>query len=139
MRYIRYTLYLLVLLNGSVFAHTALKESVPAEGSVLTASPEHLGLSFTEEVRLLKLDVLSVSPSAQKKVEIGFAPESTAKGEYSYQLPRLASGDYRVDWSVLGADSHAVQGSFSFSIGSAGSMPLHHEGHTAMPDSHAGH
>ena len=89
MKLIRYTLCLLAILNGTVFAHTALKESVPAEGSLLNASPEHIQLSFTEEVRLLRLDVVTALESAEKKVDIGFAPESAAKAEYSLPLPAM--------------------------------------------------
>ena len=139
MKLIRYTLCLLAILNGTVFAHTALKESVPAEGSLLNASPEHIQLSFTEEVRLLRLDVVAALESAEKKVDIGFSPESVAKAEYSLPLPALSSGNYRVDWSVMGADGHAVQGSVAFSIGSEDSMHEHEEGHAATHDSHAGH
>jgi methionine-rich copper-binding protein CopC len=139
MKLIRYTLCLLAILNGTVFAHTALKESVPAEGSLLNASPEHIQLSFTEEVRLLRLDVVTALESAEKKVDIGFAPESAAKAEYSLPLPALSQGNYRVDWSVIGADGHAVQGSVAFSIGLEGKMPEHQEGHASTHDSHAGH
>ena len=139
MKLIRYTLCLLAILNGTVFAHTALKESVPAEGSLLNASPEHIQLSFTEEVRLLRLDVVTALASAEKKVDIGFAPESAAKAEYSVPLPGLTPGNYRVDWSVMGADGHAVQGSVAFSIGLEGKMPEHQEGHASTHDSHAGH
>ena len=139
MKLVKYALCLLVLLNGAVFAHTALKESVPAEGSVLIASPEHLQLSFTEDVRLLRLDVVTALESAEKKVDIGFAPEATAKVEYAFSLPDLSPGNYRVDWSVMGADSHAVQGSVAFSIGTENNMPEHQEGHAVTHDSHAGH
>ncbi|CAN0541311.1 unnamed protein product, partial [Scytosiphon promiscuus] len=58
MKFIRYTVCLLAILNGTVFAHSALKESVPAEGRALNASPEQIQLSVTEEVRLLRLDVV---------------------------------------------------------------------------------
>ncbi len=139
MKLIRYTLFLLAILNGTVFAHTALKESVPAEGSMLNASPEQVQLSFTEDVRLLRLDVVAAFESAEKKVDLDFTPESTAKAEYSVPLPALSPGNYRVDWSVMGADGHAVQGSVAFSVGTEGSMLKHGEGHAATHDSHAGH
>ena len=139
MKLIRYTLFLLAILNGTVFAHTALKESVPAEGSLLNASPEHIQLSFTEEVRLLRLDVVAALDSSEKKVDIGFAPESVAKTDYSVPLPALSPGNYRVDWSVMGADSHPVQGSVAFSIGTEDKMHEHQEGHAVTHGSHAAH
>lgn len=139
MKLIRYTLCLLVLLNGTVLAHTALTESVPAQGSVLNASPEQIQLSFTEEVRLLRLDVVTALESGEEKVDIGFAPDSSANAEYSVPLPALSPGNYRVDWSVMGADSHAVQGTIAFSIGSEDNMPEHQEGHASNHDSHAAH
>lgn len=139
MKLVKYILCSLVLLSGTVFAHTVLKESTPTEGSALNASPEQIHLSFTEEVRLLRLDVVTVLESGERKVDIGFAPESAAKTEYSVPLPELSLGKYRVDWSVMGADSHAVQGAVAFSIGTEGNMPEHQEGHTATHDSHSGH
>ncbi|MEQ8315093.1 MAG: copper resistance protein CopC [Gammaproteobacteria bacterium] len=139
MKWIRYTLYLLVLMSGSAFSHTALKESFPAQGSELNVSPEQIQLSFTEEVRLLRLDVVAALDSSEKKVDIGFAPESVAKTEYSVPLPALSPGNYRVDWSVMGADSHPVQGSVAFSIGTEGNMHEHQEGHAVTHGSQAAH
>jgi len=139
MKFIKYVLCLLVLLNGTVLAHTGLKESVPAEGSVLSVSPEHLLLSFTEEVRLFRLDVLTILESEEEKIDIGFVPESATEAEYSFQLPELSTGNYRIDWSVMGADSHAVQGSVSFSVSTQGHMPEHQKGPAATHGSHAAH
>ena len=139
MKFVKYVLCLVVLLHGAVLAHTGLRESVPAEGSVLSISPERLILSFTEEVRLLRLDVLTTLEPVAEKVDIGFVPESATKAEYSFQLPDLSPGSYRVDWSVMGADSHTVQGSVAFSVGTEGNMPEHQEGHAATHGSHAAH
>lgn len=138
----KYVLWILMWVSGSAFAHTGLKESVPAEGSVLNAAPENLQLAFTEEVRLLRLDVIKVSESEAQTLDIGFMPDSVAKTEYSFSLPELSQGHYRVDWSVMGPDSHTVRGSVTFGIGSK--VDIHeqaqnHESHDVHHDSHSGH
>jgi len=138
MKNTKYVLWMLLCVSGSVFAHTGLKESAPAEGSVLNVAPEKLQMAFTEEVRLLRLDVIRILEPNAHTLDIGFLPESVAKDEYSFSLPELPQGHYRVEWSVMGADSHTVRGSITFGVGTTVNMHEQTENHESH-DSHTNH
>jgi len=124
------------LFSGYVSAHTALVESTPKDEAMVMNGPEALQLKFTENVRLLKV-VVSVG---DKELDIGFSPIATAAEQFSVALPGLENGSYAVNWTVMGADSHRVEGNFSFVVGMMGE---HHEQHESSDhgthDQHAGH
>ena len=98
-------------------AHTKLSKYTQADGEVLSTAPENVQLVYTESVRLLRADLLLIRDDAAEKLDIGFEPASTAAAQHSVDLPRLAKGQYRIEWAVMGADGHPVQGSFTFGIG----------------------
>ncbi len=128
-----YALFVLLLtLSSSVSAHTALTVSNPADGEALEGFPENLELQFSEPVRLVRAELFTVNDGAEREVDIKF--EKTAANEKTQLVPlpdNLSHGNYRVAWSVLGADGHPVSGEFTFSAGV-------HQGHGGTTD-HGSH
>ncbi|MBL4580175.1 MAG: copper resistance protein CopC [Gammaproteobacteria bacterium] len=121
-------IFISVLGTSNVLAHTALTEATPSDGAMLMQAPENLHLKFTETVRLLKV-VVTLN---EKEIEIDFTPSSTAANQFSVALPKLEHGHYSVAWSVLGADSHNVQGELSFMVG------MMEGNHEESAEAHAG-
>ena len=118
----------LLLASRLLHAHTHLEAAEPADGAVLKAAPATLDLSFGEAVQLLKVDIANATGAAQ---DIGFAPAANAAKTFSITLPALAPSTYTVNWTVLGADGHRVEGHFGFTIDpnaaeSAGAHAEHH-------------
>jgi methionine-rich copper-binding protein CopC len=118
----------LLLASGLLRAHTHLETAAPADGAVLHAAPATVELSFGEDVQLLKLDMADAAGAAQ---DIGFAPAAAAARSFSIPLPALAPSAYTVNWTVLGADGHRVEGHFGFTVDpnaaeSAGAADAHH-------------
>ena len=103
----------LLLASGLLRAHTHLETAAPADGAVLHAPPATIELAFGEDVQLLKLDIANAAGMAQ---DIGFAPAATAAKTFSVPLPALAPSAYTVNWTVLGADGHRVEGHFGFAV-----------------------
>jgi copper resistance protein C len=102
-----------LVLAGAVAAHTHLLRSVPADGSVASAAPAQLQLSFSEAATLTALSVQKDGASAP----IALAPVSRqAAANFSIALPRLAAGRYRVNWRALSDDHHIASGSFRFTV-----------------------
>ena len=128
-----YALFVLLLtLSSAVSAHTALTVSNPADGEVLEGFPENLELQFSEPVRLVRAELFAVNDGTEREVDIKF--ERTAANEKTQLVPlpdNLGHGNYRVAWSVLGADGHPVSGEFTFSAGV-------HQGHGGSTD-HGSH
>ena len=97
----------------SAFAHTGLKSSHPANGAVVQTTPEQMNLTFTAEVALVKL---TLTDAAGKQIKLDFTPSTDTKTEHLLAMPQLQTGQYKVDWAVIGADGHTVSNSFGFAV-----------------------
>jgi methionine-rich copper-binding protein CopC len=104
---------ILALATAPLLAHTHLESASPADGAVLNAAPSTLELTFGEAVQLLKLDLANANGVTQ---ETGFEAAATAAKSFSVSLPALAPSAYIVNWTVLGADGHRVEGRFGFTV-----------------------
>jgi copper resistance protein C len=110
------------LVAGSVvataaYAHPKLVKSDPAADAVVSAAPKELRLSFNEEL-VPKFSSADVKDQKGQKVEVGTAAaDPTDKKQLVVPLTKpLAAGTYKVDWHAVAADTHRVQGSYSFTV-----------------------
>jgi copper transport protein len=106
-----------VVTAGPASAHAELVSSTPADGEHLTSSPGSVTLRFSEHV--------SIGP--------GYARVLDAHGRRVDRKPPAVSGDvvtvplretlsrgaYVVTYRVISADSHPVEGAYSFAVGNA--------------------
>ncbi|MBS3796152.1 MULTISPECIES: copper resistance CopC family protein [unclassified Pseudoalteromonas] len=99
--------------SSAVFAHVDLKTSVPADKATLAQTPELLSLTFTKEVRLVKVSLKNAQGEA---IKFGFKPTKEASLEHSWALPELAPSSYQVDMIFLGQDGHKMKSSVSFVV-----------------------
>lgn len=97
---------LMLLLATSAFAHSSVKSSVPANGSVLSASPSEIVINFSEPARLVSVIVTSQG-AAERKLQ--FAPAAEA-ASFSVAAPKLASGRNEIKWHALSRDGHPISG-----------------------------
>jgi len=96
----------------SAGAHTRLEEAIPADGSVLHATPTTLVLRFSEPARLTVLWIARRGGTKQKLTALPVEPQA----RISVNLPRLEPGDYEISFRVMGADGHVVPGQLHFSL-----------------------
>ena len=101
----------LLLVSTQLLAHARLTATVPADGSMVTQSPETIALQFNKPVRLMKI---SVTGDSSGDIQINFAPAGAAASDYQIPVPALAMDSYQVSWIAMGADGHKMSGSFSF-------------------------
>ena len=128
---------LLALGTANLYAHTALKASQPAAGTVVNMAPEELKLTFTEPVRLVKVEILHMGEHA---LETGFKPTTEAKAEFAVAMPLLSPAGYTVNWSAIGDDGHTVSNSFAFTVDPDAPASRHDEhDHGAAHDHGADH
>ncbi len=115
-----------LLLGGAApaLAHSALRDTDPADQSVVDIPPRHITLTFTESVGLLE-DSFRVYGPDNRRVPLGeprHAPGASDTARTA--LPGgLADGTYTVAWRVVSADSHPVSGAFTFSVGRPSPTP----------------
>jgi methionine-rich copper-binding protein CopC len=87
-------------------AHTTVRSSNPASGSVLTQSPPLFEMTFAEKVRLTSL--ILVNSKGERK--LAFKPASNAL-KFMSANPGLALGRNEIRWTALAADGHVIKGS----------------------------
>ncbi|MFJ4790744.1 copper resistance CopC/CopD family protein [Streptomyces sp. NPDC088794] len=99
-------------------AHAVLTGSDPRENSVLKAAPKQITVTFDESVALVE-DSLRVLDPDNRPVTDGDPRHAGGRGNTdSVRLANgLTQGTYTVSWRVVSADSHAVSGAFTFSVG----------------------
>ena len=96
-------------------AHSHLKESQPAEGSVVATAPANIVLKFSESARLTALTVQKDGEAEQK-----IAPLPTeSSAQISVPAPKLSPGKYTVSYRVISDDKHVMAGKLHFTIGTA--------------------
>jgi copper resistance protein C len=111
-RVILFSLLVLLLGIGVAAAHAHLRQSVPADGSVLHISPPQLTLTFSESARLT---ALWIEPQGGARQNVAPLPETPA-AEVTVALPPLKPGKYLLAWRVLGDDGHVVPGQLHFTL-----------------------
>lgn len=98
-------------------AHAHLRNSVPADGSTLSASPRSLVLNFSEAGLVTAAAIQKAGATAQKLEPL----PTKAAVQVSLALPALPPGTYVVSWRVLSADGHVMPGKIHFTV--AGGSP----------------
>jgi copper transport protein len=98
-------------------AHAILLTSGPAPSAVLDQSPTEIALFFNEFVDTVfgKVRILDSSGNVVQTVKP--VRDASNKSVVRAPISQLEPGTYVVIWRVASADSHPVQGSFTFQIG----------------------
>ena len=107
----------LLFIPQIIFPHAYLMDSKPAEGELLTDSPEKVSLNFlgTLEQVFSKIEVLDRDDNkVSGKTEFTKTDDGTSMHvEFKH---KLEPGKYTVKWTCLGMDGHKQKGSYTFTI-----------------------
>jgi copper transport protein len=105
----------------AAFAHATLESTSPADGAVVRAEPTTVTATFDEQVGVSADSLMVFGPDGQR-ADNGLTTHGSVPQEITVGLrPGLGRGTYTVSWHVVSADSHHVQGAFTFSIGAPSS------------------
>jgi copper transport protein len=107
--------------STAALAHATLVSTSPPDGSIVVKAPASVSATFDESVGVSADSLRVYAPNGQR-ADLG----DTTHGQLPQQitvglLPGLGRGTYTVGWHVISADSHPVQGAFTFSVGAASS------------------
>ncbi len=106
-------LALFMLLPAAAMAHSKLERAEPGQGAVVDASPENITMAF--DTKIEKLSTFKLFNEAGEEIEKGDVvvegPEMTAA-----LTEPLENGAYVVKWTIIGADSHVVEGEYGFTV-----------------------
>lgn len=118
-RWIVLTLMLMALTVAGpppAWAHASLTSTSPANGSVVDAAPGEIVLTFSEDVDVLS-DGIRLLAADATPVPLGPVRHGQDGRTLVVAVGDLADGTYAVSWRTVSADSHAISGAFSFSVG----------------------
>lgn len=100
-------------------AHAALVRSDPSRRAVLTQSPSHIRLWFSERIEP-DYSSISVLDAAGHAVPTGPAAVSPADARLLIlDLPPLAPGQYTVRFRINSIDGHILEASYQFALEAA--------------------
>lgn len=100
-------------ISTSVYAHSHIEGSNPADGDVVTEPLKEIVLEFDGKIEQGSyIDVTTTKGKAieLQKLTIG---EGTLTGTIAEPLP---NDEYRVNWSIISADGHPLEGEFAFKV-----------------------
>jgi methionine-rich copper-binding protein CopC len=108
---------LLLPMSVPAFAHAHLVKAEPAVGGTLQEPPSEVTLRFNEKLEP-KFSSIVVRDSTGKQVDKGDAVVDKAdRMIIRVPLPPLEPGVYKVEWHAMSADTHKVNGDFTFKVG----------------------
>jgi copper transport protein len=103
------------------WAHATLVSTYPADGAIVANAPTQVSATFDEPVGVSP-DSLRVFAPNGSRVDTGGTRHGNQPQQIVVSLQGgLGHGTYTAGWHVISADSHPVQGAFTFSIGAPSS------------------
>jgi methionine-rich copper-binding protein CopC len=102
-----------------VSAHSYLVSSTPEDGAQLADAPETVTLRFSSSVKSANITVADL---AGNRVDTGSV---TRINDTSFRMPlgELGPGAYTVEWQIVSADGHQLDGSITFVVVSGETPP----------------
>ncbi|HEX4688715.1 MAG TPA: copper resistance protein CopC [Nocardioides sp.] len=109
---------LLALGAGPVSAHAVLEGSNPEADAILPTPPTSVDLTFNEAITLLPDSIRVYGPDGST-VGTGSVAHSHGDGATAAVALRgdLPDGTYLVSYRVVSADSHPIEGAYTFAVG----------------------
>ncbi len=111
----------LLLASGPAVAHDQLSGSEPADGATVAQMPEEVTLTFTDNPQGIgsEVQVMDAEGSDWADGEVRIVDNQAIQS----LKPGAPEGEYTVNWRVVSADAHPIEGSFTFTAtgGSAAS------------------
>ena len=103
--------------SQQVSAHAHLKSQYPAANANVTASPQALTLTFSEDIEpdFSGVEITDSNHQVVPVAKAARAPEEHNQMIVPIEKP-LVRGQYQVSWHVLSVDGHKTQGSYAFSV-----------------------
>ena len=97
----------------SAMAHSPLDSTTPANEAVVIVMPSEVLMDFKGDIRLTRVAITHADTHSMEK-DLG---EQTAfTQEFALPMHDMGAGEYVVEWRGLGADGHALNGTFSFTV-----------------------
>ncbi|HWK21855.1 MAG TPA: copper resistance CopC family protein [Ureibacillus sp.] len=95
------------------YAHTHLESSSPQNGEVLIEQLKEITLTFEGKIEQSSTFTLQNENNEEMEVDSISVSENKLTGSLS---DPLENGEYLIDWSIIGADGHVIEGEIPFTV-----------------------
>ncbi|WP_299669356.1 copper resistance CopC family protein [uncultured Ruegeria sp.] len=106
-------LALISTLATGAFAHSRVDTTTPENGATIAEVPSEINLNFSDDIRLTKVNVIHQDVHI---VPLDLGGQTSFDRTFAFPLQSMGEGTYRIEWRGLGADGHAMQGEFMFTV-----------------------
>jgi len=108
----------------AAWAHATLVTTDPADGAIVKQAPASVSATFDQPVGVSSNSLEVFAPNGNR-VDSGSTTHGSKPQEITVKLKTgLGHGTYTVGWHVISADSHPVQGAWTFSVGAPSSTSV---------------
>lgn len=104
----------LALSSGAVLAHGKGMMTMPSNGQTVGMDTKVMHLMFTDP---MQITTVKMKAPNGKTYKINGPAANKAVKTWEGKLPKLAPGNYKVDWRGMSPDGHPMNGSFAFKVG----------------------
>ena len=105
--------FLVGSLATKTFAHSHLADSNPHDGEVMTEAVQEIVINFDGKIMQGSFIEVTSTEGASYEVDTIDIGEGQMKATLAEPLP---NGEYKVDWSIISADGHPVEGKYTFTV-----------------------
>ncbi|WP_170410285.1 copper resistance CopC family protein [Ruegeria atlantica] len=107
------TFALISMLASSAFAHSSVDTTTPEDGATVAEVPSEISFNFADDIRLTKVNMIHQEAHT---VTLDLGDQTSFGRAFALPLQSMGEGTYRIEWRGLGADGHAMQGEFTFTV-----------------------
>src|SRR5215475_10051958 len=108
----------------AAWAHATLVTTSPADGAIIKQAPTSVSATFDQPVGVSNTSLEVFAPNGDR-VDAGATTHGAKPSQIVVKLKSgLGHGTYTVGWHVISADSHPVQGAWTFSVGAPSSTSV---------------
>lgn len=105
---------LMILATDAAFAHSKQEVTFPADGAVLSASPDIVSMRFDAPMRVTVVRLTSETTGGA--FELARSDGMRPLTDFRATPPVLPNDRYTVEWRGLSPDGHAMKCRFSFEV-----------------------
>ena len=100
-------------LSISAFAHSHLEGSNPADGEIVTEPLNEIVLEFDGQIEQGSFIDVKTTKGQAIELQETIIGDGALTGTVAEPLP---NDEYQVNWSIISADGHPLEGEFSFTV-----------------------
>ena len=98
---------------AGAMAHSPLDGTTPANEAIVLEMPAEVLMDFKGDIRLTRV---AITHADTRSMDMDLGNQKTFAQEFVLPMHDMGPGTYEVEWRGLGADGHALNGTFSFTV-----------------------